>query len=82
MGALCPGDVAEARLLEEACRAHGVPMSCTVHEGRSHRLAGEMKQSGELCGVLARLVGPPPNDADGESLLPGGFVGFEDCDDF
>ena len=73
-----PGDVREARMLQAAVEAlaseedsgrGGVGLSCRLHlhPGRDHNVATEMRDTGELHGLLRRLcggsdvpVGPPP----------------------
>ena len=87
VGAACPGDVAEARLLEAACRSRGVSMRCIVHDELGHGLAADLRATGELHHVLARLVQSDCTNEDGRvaakcSQLPEAFVGFEGCDDF
>ena len=64
----------------------GVECVVTLHERCGHRLAAEMRGTGELDAALSRLVG---GAAGGETLelepsseIPEAFVGFDDVDDF
>ena len=82
VGEQCAGDCAEAELLAAAVAAAEpeANLACAVvrHPDRGHRLAGEMRESGELHELLRRAVG----DGAAEQRLPESYVGFEGCDDF
>ena len=82
VGELCAGDCAEAELFAAAVAAAEpeANLACAVvrHPRRGHRLAGEMRESGELHELLRRAVG----DGAAEQGLPESYVGFEGCDDF
>ena len=83
VGDQSPGDLTEAKLLQQAVSTLpaqlGLSCSVSVHEGCGHmNVAKTLRDSGELHELLRRAT----RRGCENPAIPEGFVGFVDCADF